>query len=130
LVTPEIAKFIFNNKSANCALATSILLDPSIDNYEAFINSMNTIKPNQFINETGVDEQAILYFYSFIKKENWTSLGENWNVIPWKKNKYTNPYVEHFMYAKKPWDLDKNQYPDIKEWHDVYEMAIKTHRTE
>jgi hypothetical protein len=118
--------WIFNHQHAICSLASSILLAPDMKDYELFKQTMETIEPYQFINETGLDEQSITYFYSFIKKENWLSLGKNWNLTPWKKDKVKTPYVIHFMQDEKPWNMDKNKWPDIAEWHEVYEEALKS----
>ncbi len=125
-VTQDDAKWILSTKDAYGAAATSILLSPSQEDYELYIESIKNLKPLSLKNETGADEQSILYFYSMIKKVNWHSLGMKWNFVPWSKlYKIENPIIIHFLSKEKPWEMKKNQYPDLAEWYEVYEDAIQ-----
>jgi len=123
-VTYADALWILNHKFAFCAAASSILLEPNMVDYYRFTRAMETFDLI-FKNETGADEQSITYFYSLVKKENWLSLGLKWNCVPWFDHAPKDPYIVHYMSTKKPWEMEKNEYPEITEWYDLYEEACK-----
>lgn len=124
-IKPEIAKWILNTYDAFGAAASSILLEPNLDDYKLFIKTMEEFTPLSLNNETGSDEQSITYFYSIIKKQTWFSLGARWNTVPWfKKYAAKDPLIIHFMSKEKPWEMKKGEWPDLAEWFDMYEKAL------
>ena len=129
-VTLDDIKWIFDHKYAFCAAASSALLSPDMKDYKLFKKSIENMKPKQFVNETGSDEQAITYFYSIIKKKEWYSLGQKWNCVPWEKNAPKEFYIIHYMSTKKPWESERDEYPEITDWYKLYDEALKTHQTE
>lgn len=123
-VNTKTAKWILSHRDAFGAAASSILLAPNATDYQAFLTAMKDFKPLSFKNETGADEQSITYFYSMVKKIDWNVLGPRWNTVPWfKKYADADPLIVHFMSKEKPWDMNKDEWTDVAEWHDMYYLA-------
>lgn len=123
-VNTKTAKWILSQRDAFGAAASSILLAPNSTDYQAFLTAMKDFKPLSLKNETGADEQSITYFYSMIKKIDWNVLGPKWNTVPWfEKYADADPLIIHFMSKEKPWEMNKDEWPDVAEWHDMYDLA-------
>lgn len=123
-VNTKTAKWILSQRDAFGAAASSILLAPNSTDYQAFITAMKDFKPLSLKNETGADEQSITYFYSMVKKIDWNVLGPKWNTVPWfEKYADADPLIVHFMSKEKPWEMNKDEWPDVAEWHDMYDLA-------
>ncbi len=131
-VSPSDAEWILSKKDAFGAAASSILLGPNMDDYELFKGSMEDFTPKQFKNETGADEQSITYFYSIVKGVSWYSLGRRWNYIPWnldswsRHQKEEDPIIQHYLSKEKPWEMNKDDWPDLAEWYDLYGKALQS----
>lgn len=123
-ITPKTAKWILSQRDAFGAAASSILLAPNLTDYDTFLTTMKNFKPLSLKNETGADEQSITYFYSMVKKIDWNVLGPKWNTVPWfEKYADTDPLIVHFMSKEKPWEMNKDEWPDVAEWHEMYDLA-------
>jgi hypothetical protein len=64
------------------------------------------------------DEQVIVEFFTVHMNREWTHLGLEYNCIPWKHPSETvaDPKLYHYTLKPKPWEMDRNSYPDLKYW--------------
>jgi len=109
--------------------ATTILLSPSVTEFNNFIKMLKIEFPEEFgfdVN-SGADEQSILYYYSISKhgpKVEWTNIHHKYNFHTWKINGYlkpnVTPYVLHFMSQPKPWKLKVTDWPDLVNWYILF----------
>ncbi len=117
------------NKGGVLPISSSMLLEPSIQDYNSYISMLRTFTNFGFekcIN--GYDEQSICYFYSVIKKKNWTAIHQRYNYIAWKDgflSKNDFPKVIHYMSDTKPWSMKYNEYADVITWNKMAEEALK-----
>jgi lipopolysaccharide biosynthesis glycosyltransferase len=76
-----------------------------------------------------MDEQSIVYFYSYILKTPWTYVSQKYNFIPWQtawlRNDEYPPAVCHYFGITKPWNLNRNEWPDLELWWRIVEHMIK-----
>ena len=110
-------------------ISSSMLLEPSIQDYNDYINMLKGFKIFGFdkcIN--GYDEQSICYFYSTLKKKSWTAVHQRYNYIAWKDGfleKRDFPKVLHYMSDTKPWHMKYNEYSDVITWNKMAYEAIE-----
>ena len=111
-----------NNKKTMSLVASTILLSPSLDDFNSFIKMMNIMQPFGFMRcSSAVDEQSISYFYSFYKKQNWTNIHQRYNLMGWKKefmHESDFPFIIHYV-SDKPWKLKYNHWDDIICWYKI-----------
>ncbi len=110
------------------AIATTLLLEPNkkdLENYKSFL-SFN--EPFGFTTcNSGFDEQSITYFYSEVKKVNWTHIHQRYNFIPWKTNWLPHgdkPYVYHFFNKMKPWNMRCSEWSDLEIYYRVVKEMV------
>jgi alpha-N-acetylglucosamine transferase len=132
IVTPNIMRKILyydnnSNKKTMSLVASTILLSPSIDDFNLFIDMMKNMQPFGFKRcSSAVDEQSISYFYSFYKKQNWTNIHHRYNLMGWKKDflhEKDFPYVIHYV-SDKPWKLKHNHWEDIICWYKLADELL------
>jgi lipopolysaccharide biosynthesis glycosyltransferase len=108
--------------------AAPVLLEPSLDDYNSYIDMVRSMQPFGFPNcNNGPDEQSICYFYSKIKGLPWTSIHQRYNYIAWKDGfliKGDVPRILHYFSDTKPWVMSFNQYEDVITWYKMAGEAI------
>jgi lipopolysaccharide biosynthesis glycosyltransferase len=118
------------NKGGVVITANMVLLEPLLSDYKLYIETITKMSEKQpfgFKNSNSApDEQSICYFYTIIKKKNWTCLHQQYNYIAWKdgfiKNKV--PKNIHYISEIKPWVMKYNEYDDIISWYKMAAIAI------
>lgn len=116
--------------------AACVLLSPDKKDFKKLCNMLSE-KPFGFNCTSGMDEQAISYYYSLYKngpKKNWINLGPSYAFLEWKyKELKVKPPIPDkdvkvidFVGSEKPWMVEKNKYPDVRFW---YKHAIMLHKS-
>lgn len=130
---------IINNKEVFNALtknglvltASTVLLTPNKKDFVLLTDYLSNSQPFGFPKcHSMVDEQAIVYFYSFIKNTQWSNIHHKYNLISWKSNFLSDSdeiYVLHYFAETKPWNMKINEYPDVKIFYEVLLEAMKTY---
>jgi lipopolysaccharide biosynthesis glycosyltransferase len=115
-------------------ISTSMVLKPSRNYFNLYKNMLKQMEPFYVGNcINGVDECSITYFFDKILCLDWHHVHQAFNAIPWKPNwlpkkgKFIRPYVSHYTGIKKPWEMKKGEWNDIKIWWNCYEDALKTY---
>jgi lipopolysaccharide biosynthesis glycosyltransferase len=108
--------------------ASTILLSPNITDYNNYIKMVKSMEPFGFSKcNSMVDEQSLAYYYSIIKKTNWTNIHHRYNYINWKKGFLQLddvPYVMHYFSDKKPWNMKYNEWLDVICWWKLASDAL------
>lgn len=103
-----------------------IILEPCIKIYEKFLNFMESkqyMKPYRCLAMT--DEFALVKFM-LITGNQWTQIDMQYNCVPWKNN-VNNAYILHFFNKHKPWLSNRNDWPDLKIWWDIWDELCLSH---
>jgi lipopolysaccharide biosynthesis glycosyltransferase len=117
------------NKKGVLPQSSQALISPSIDDYHKYLQMVSDMQPFGFPEcHNGFDEQSIAYFYTNIKKEQFTVMHHRYNIFPWKDGFTYNgeiPRIIHFFSDTKPWIVDYDKYPDITTWYKMANAAIE-----
>jgi lipopolysaccharide biosynthesis glycosyltransferase len=70
------------------------------------------------------DENALVKFM-MAENNSWRQIGNEYNCIPWKNE--NDAYIIHFFNKKKAWQMDRNEWCDLKIWYDVWDLLCETH---
>jgi hypothetical protein len=123
----EINNMLYRNGTV--LVASTILLEPSKEHFDKYVSMMEMLRPFGFPRcFSMVDEQSIVYFYTFILGQDWHNIHHQYNLIAWKKGFLAEgviPYVIHYFSDVKPWDLCYDAYPDVSSWYKIAAEAIK-----
>lgn len=124
----EINKMLYDGGVV--LVASTILLEPNKEHYFRYIRTMQKLLPFGFPHcHSMVDEQSIVYFYTFILGKTWSNIHHRYNLIAWKKDGYLSkdivPDVIHYFSDVKPWNLKYNEYEDVISWYKMAADAIK-----
>ena len=121
-----------SNKKTMSLVASTILLSPSNEDFELFMDMMKHMQPFGFKRcSSAVDEQSISYFYSCYKKQNWTNIHHRYNLMGWKKDflhETDFPYVIHYV-SDKPWKLKYNKWEDIICWYKIAAEMLENEKS-
>ena len=129
-VSIETINKIINNNGMLCS-ASSILLEPSFINYYAFCATMESLtkkEPFGMRCASGVDEQAICYFYANVKHESFTNIHHRYNYVSRKEGYFApNDYgiVLHYNSINKPWKVAYNDWPDLVCWYKMVAEGLQ-----
>ena len=113
--------------------ATSIVLKPSVEDFNKYVNMLETEFKNGFGFDTnsGADEQSIVYYYSIYKNgpnKLWTNIHQRYNFHSWKTERFLKnemPYVIHFMSQPKVWKMKVSEYEDLVNWYIMFVDALE-----
>lgn len=103
-------------RSTFVVIATSLLLTPSLSDYNNYKKMLESHQPYGYICNSGQDEQSITEFY-LRQKKTWTFIDQSYNYIPWHPEWLQGrlPYLFHY-FGKKPWLSDRIAYTDLEIW--------------
>ena len=75
------------------------------------------------------DEQVIAEFFTVHMHREWTHLGLQYCCVPWKhpSEEVANPYLYHYTLKRKPWEMERGLYPDLKYWWDEADKVSSTY---
>jgi hypothetical protein len=86
---------------------------------------------------SGPDDQLIVKFllhrHPIHKAQKfWQHLHAGWCFIPWKPQLLIaqglidprDVFVRHSFNIQKPWEMERNLYPDLLEWYEAYDSAV------
>jgi lipopolysaccharide biosynthesis glycosyltransferase len=114
------------NKHGMLLTASAVLLEPSFDDYTAYINMVRDNLPyGRRTCHSMVDEQSIAEFYSITKNVPWYNIHHAYNLVGWKDKflrKGDMPYVIHY-FSEKPWNVSFDKWDDFISW---YKMAAES----
>jgi alpha-N-acetylglucosamine transferase len=133
----------FDNEHSFVLIATTVLLKPSIQDFNDYITMMNKNQPFGYPNCNSMfDEQSIALFYNSVddsrlsstgpvsrlsSTNRWHMISQRYNMIPWHSKvwlpKGEKAAVYHFFGKEKPWEMKKEEWPDLKVWWKYYEMS-------
>ncbi len=137
IITKSMIKnAMLNNKiekRTTSVTATSILLEPNVEDFNKYINMLKTEfkKEFGFTGNIGADEQSITYYYSLYNKGpklDWINIHHRYNFLSWKTENFLNnemPYIIHFLSQPKPWKLNVNEYNDLVNWYIMFLDGVK-----
>jgi len=100
-----------------------VILEPSeyiFNEFMSFMSSGMYKKNKKCLSMT--DEVALVKFLAS-KKKQWTQIGRSYNCIPWKTN--INVYIYHFFNKKKAWQMNRDEWPDLGIWYNVWDSMCK-----
>ena len=108
--------------------ANMVLLEPSKIDHKKYMDMVKSMEPFGFQTcNSMLDEQSIVYFYTFIKKKNWTVLHQIYNYIAWKDgfiSKGVIPRNIHYISEAKPWMIEYNKFDDVISWYKFAALAV------
>ena len=117
------------DKGGVLPISSSMVLTPSIEDYNSYINLLKTFSVFGFTKcMNGYDEQSICYYYSKLKKKGWYAIHQRYNYIAWKDGflcKGDAPKVIHYMSETKPWMIAYNAYDDVITWYKMAADALE-----
>ncbi len=133
LTREQIMKSFFSGGSI--CTATSILLSPSVTDYNRMKYILDVKYPKEFgfsQPNAGVDEQLLTYYYTISEdgpKIGWQNIHQRYNFIAWKKGYIRNeaPMIMHFFSDVKPWEQKVDLWPDVVIWYDFFVDALVTY---
>jgi hypothetical protein len=118
------------------AVGTTITLEPSLEDYIGFMNSISCKKPFGFTKcNSMVDEKSISNYY-LERGIMWTHVHQIYNYIPWmtkwldadldiKMKKISGvPRIFHF-FGNKPWNLAREAWPDLESWWNLVYILLR-----
>jgi len=115
--------------------ATSLLLTPSLTDFDRMMNILKVKYPNEFgfsqLNAGG-DEQLLTYYYTVSSdgpKIGWHNIHQRYNFIAWKKGYIRDeaPMIMHFFSDVKPWEQRVDLWPDVVIWYDFFVDALTSY---
>lgn len=124
-------------EQGHVATASTVLLSPSKNDFETLISLLRTKQPYGSKVHSGYDEQLIAELYlsapsssrssapssslSSAPSSQWHNISAAYNYIPWKHNLSKNeiPRILHYFNVDKPWDMKRDEWPDLKEWYSL-----------
>jgi alpha-N-acetylglucosamine transferase len=116
------------HKHGNLLTANMVLLEPSKIDHKKYVDMVKSMEPFGFQTcNSGFDEQSIAYFYTFIKKKNWTALHQIYNYVAWKDRfilKGVIPHNIHYISEGKPWVYAYDRFDDVLSWYKFAALAI------
>ena len=116
------------HKHGNLLTANMVLLEPSKIDHKKYVDMIKSMEPFGFQTcNSGFDEQSIAYFYTFIKKKNWTVLHQIYNYVAWKDRfilKGVIPHNIHYISEGKPWVYAYDRFDDVLSWYKFAALAI------
>ncbi len=116
-------------KNGTVLTANMVLLEPSVDDYTKYIQTIKSMQPFGYTNCNSMfDEQSIVYFYTKIKNKNWTVIHHRYNYIAWKDgflSKGDFPRNIHYISETKPWSYVDIKYADLITWFKIAGKAIQ-----
>lgn len=118
-----ITKTVKYGKNTVAVIGTMVLLKPDKTHFQQLIDYIQTNIPYGYKGcNSGFDEQSITLFYSSVLNMDWYFIHQRYNYIPWKTNwlsKEDVPCVYHYFNKQKPWEMNEEEYPDLKSFYDV-----------
>lgn len=110
-------------------IAAPCVLEPNLDEYNLYIDTISKMQPFGFSAHNGMDEQSITYFYAEIKKQAISVIHQRYGYIAWKDEflyKGDVPRIIHYFSDTKPWSMKFNEYPDVISWYKMAALACKS----
>jgi hypothetical protein len=114
-------------------ISTSMVLSPSKADLKEYIEMMEKKQPffvGRCIN--GSDETSMTWFYDRVKQVPMYHIHQAFNSIPWKAHewlpksgKFSKQYVQHYVSKDKPWEMDRDTWPDLADWWKYADDAEK-----
>jgi lipopolysaccharide biosynthesis glycosyltransferase len=95
--------------------------------FKKFMNKHLYIKNNKCL--AMYDEVAIVKFMISEGKE-WQQIGRDYNTVPWKYNnsiESNDCKILHYFNIPKPWQMQRNKWPDLKIWYDNWDQLIESY---
>ncbi len=118
----KIKRAFQDTRGSYVCIGNGLLLKPEHGAWRAFDQCMQDFAKNNagllgFDNSySGINEQMIAYFY-WSNKIDWTHIGTQFQVIPWKKVEHLDEAPRLFHYFNiKPWRMDLTAFPDLQVW--------------
>jgi len=100
-----------------------VVLKTGTDIYSKFIKFMNSGKYRKEPRCISMVDEVAITKFQLCEGNKWTHIDESYNCVPWKNSK-SNPYILHFFNTEKPWHMNRNKWPDLKNWYKVWDEII------
>ena len=122
--TNEI-KSALNDVNRFVPSATCILLSPNATHLSKYKKMVASMQPFGLKSLSMMDEESIAYFVSVFDggpKRPWNKLGVEYAYM-WKYGGKIPSNVKFldFLGDKKPWEMDRGEYPDLEEWYKIWD---------
>jgi hypothetical protein len=129
-----------NKRMAFVCAGSSIFFQPfegGVASFVQFCQSPAAQITSLVCGGSGPDDQMIVKF--LIEKhpvhkhqEYWQHLHAGWCFIPWKPpillsqglQAPQDVFVQHYFNTQKPWEMDPNAWPDLKEWYEAHQATL------
>jgi alpha-N-acetylglucosamine transferase len=100
-----------------------VVLEPGKKIFNRFISFMNNnlYRKNKLCKSMS-DENALVKFL-LSEKKTWSQISKDYNCIPWKND--NDAFILHFFNKVKAWQMNRDKYPDVKIWYDVWDSLQK-----
>lgn len=93
------------------------------NDFKSFLNR-TPIYGVEYKCHSGSDEMAICEYFAS-QKIDWMHIHQRFAAIPWKTD-WVNKDIKAYHYlSRKPWDMDPQEWPDLKVWWDVVERMLE-----
>ncbi len=105
--------------------ASLMILKPSKADFEgikAFI-ARDPVFGVGLTTKSGPDEVSIALYYAE-KPADWTNIHQKYQAIPWKKNWVSHDIRGFHFIGRKPWDQEREEWPDIADWWKVADRVL------
>jgi glycogenin len=79
----------------------------------------------KYLCHSGSDEMSICEFFAR-RGVQWTNIHQRHAAIPWKKDWVDKDIKAYHYLNRKPWDMDPEEWDDLKLWWDVAESLFST----
>lgn len=107
-----------NNRLITTMCSACCVLTPSLEDFNGLIKMIESNLPfgnKKYIN--GVDEVSLFEYYLHIKKSDFVHISNNYAYIQWHKQESNQKVKIYNFFGEKPWDLDRNVWPDFEIWY-------------
>jgi lipopolysaccharide biosynthesis glycosyltransferase len=117
--------------------AHCVVLEPSMDLYDGFVNYMNNCYRSFTKCISMVDESSLTH-YMIETNHTWHQMDYTYNTIPWHIGKtnverpksltqstFNPPKILHYFNKEKPWIMPRGKWVDIEIWWQYYDSMKK-----
>jgi len=104
--------------------ASLMVLSPSVSEFKKLYEWLIKSQPYGHNGVSGIDEQAIAEFYTVVLGREWTNIHQRYCFISRKEHwlsKGDKPKVIHYLGNPNPWEMKKDEFPDLIHWWKVHD---------
>lgn len=107
--------------------ASLMVLSPSSSDFKKLYEWLVKSQPYGHNTVSGIDEQAIAEFYTSVLGREWSNIHQRYCFISRKEHwlsKGDKPKVIHYLGNPNPWEMKKDEFPDLIHWWKVHDKHV------